>query len=132
VRVARRNAELHGVAQRIDLLAGDLFEPLCRSGRFAAIVANPPYLAAGEECAPELAWEPRLALCGGAAGFDVIDRILSEAPGRLDPGGILAMEVGLGQAERASRRARDAGFARIEVRPDLAGIPRVLVAQRVR
>lgn len=126
--VARRNARRHGVAARITFLAGDLYEPLPVEATFDLIVSNPPYLALGDAAAPETAFEPRTALFAGADGLDVIRRIVAGAPSRLAPGGALLVEIGAGQAAAARALAAAAGLA-ARVAPDLAGFPRLLVAQ---
>lgn len=130
LRVARRNALRHGVASRIDLLAGDLFAALPAAPLFDVIASNPPYLAAGEAGDPELAWEPRRALWAGPAGLDVIETVIAEAPRRLRAGGLLAVEIGAGQAAVVLDLAARAGLVVPRVREDLAGIPRLLLAEK--
>ena len=133
--VARRNAAAHGVAARIDFRLGDLFEPFRGAGldgRVDFILTNPPYVANGD--LPRLMTEvrdhePRAALAAGPGGLDVQSRLAREAPGFLKPGGHLLAEVGLGQ--EPALRALYAGQPRLDlvaVLPDLAGIPRVLIA----
>ncbi|MBX3026475.1 peptide chain release factor N(5)-glutamine methyltransferase [bacterium] len=126
--VARRNAQRHGVAERIRFLAGDLYEPLSAGATFDLIVSNPPYLAPGDAASPETACEPPTALFAGADGLDVIRRVVAGAPSRLAPAGALLVEIGAGQAAAAQALAAAAGLA-ARVAPDLAGIPRLLVAQ---
>jgi release factor glutamine methyltransferase len=127
--VARRNAGRHAVADRITFVQGDVYDALPAETVFDLIVSNPPYLAPGDAVSPELAFEPRLALQSGADGLDVIRRLVAGASSRLRPGGLLLFELGAGQAEAGLRLAATAGLtARVE--PDLAGIPRLLVAQR--
>jgi release factor glutamine methyltransferase len=126
--VARRNARAHGVESRITFVQSDLFAGLDPPARFDLIVSNPPYVAADEEADAETHWEPTLALRGGAQGLDVVRRLLHEAPSRLRAGGWLLMEFGYSQAEVLADLARSAGFGSVEIRPDLAGTPRVLKA----
>jgi release factor glutamine methyltransferase len=128
--VARRNAAAHGLAERISFGASDVFAGLARDATFDCIISNPPYLAAGDAAAPELAFEPRAALLAGADGLDVIRRLISGAAARLRPGGRLVMEIGQGQAAVVVGLAAAAGLVEARVVPDLAGIPRALVAQR--
>ena len=127
--VAARNAAAHGVAERITCAQGDLFDALDPVTRFEVIVSNPPYLSPGECVAPELAFEPPTALAGGADGLAVIRRLLTVAPQRLRAGGWLVMELGRGQDAAVYPAARAAGFAHVSIEPDLAGIPRALVAR---
>jgi release factor glutamine methyltransferase len=100
--VARRNRAAAGLDDRVELRQGSLFEPLAASERFDVIVSNPPYVAESEEATlePEVReWEPRAALFAGPEGLDVLRRIAEEAPAHLGPSGLLALEVGAGQAK---------------------------------
>ena len=136
LRVARANAERHGVAERITFLRGNL----CRAidGQVAEesvdlVVANPPYIPTGELATlmPEVRWEPRVALDGGADGLRVAREIIETSPDRIRPGGFLLLEIGAEQAEAIRRLV--AASSRLEparVRCDLAGRPRVVVARR--
>jgi release factor glutamine methyltransferase len=128
--VAEVNARCHGVAHRIHWVASDLFESL-GGRRFDVIVSNPPYVSAAELAAlqPEVRWEPRRALDGGAAGLDVIARLLAAAPAHLVDGGSVIMEIGAGQ-EAAVRTLAAAHFSEVSVRRDYAGHPRVLLGRR--
>jgi ribosomal protein L3 glutamine methyltransferase len=93
--VARRNVARHGVADRVRLLQGDVFEPVGDT-RYDVIVANPPYVSDAEMQAlpPEYLHEPDLALRAGSDGLDVVRRILGGAQRHLQPGGVLFVEVG--------------------------------------
>jgi len=137
LRVARRNAERHGVAANITWLDGDLLGPLRSnglSGRVNVIVSNPPYIAEREWEAlqPEVRlFEPRIALAGGEDGLAVYRRLVQEAPEFLSAGGWLIMEVGQGQAESV-RMLLDTTkqYGVVDVRPDQAGIDRVVCARK--
>ncbi len=129
--LARRNAAAHGVAERISFCCSDLFAALDAGATFDLVVSNPPYLAPGDAVSPELAFEPRAALCGGEDGLAVIRRIVAGAPVALRPGGALVIEIGSGHAPAVIELARAAGLDAIRVEADLAGIPRALVAQRL-
>jgi release factor glutamine methyltransferase len=128
--VAAGNAAAHGVADRIAFLGGDLFEGLDPETRFDLIVSNPPYLTSDDATAPELAFEPKAALAAGRDGLAVICRLIALTPARLQRGGCLVMELGIGQDVAVRELARVAGLVGIEIEPDLAGIARVLVARR--
>lgn len=93
--VARRNVEEHGLADRVHLIAGDLYAPLGRK-RYDLIIANPPYVAEEvvSDFPPEYAAEPRLAHAGGDDGLDLVRRIVEGAPARLAKGGGLLCEIG--------------------------------------
>jgi release factor glutamine methyltransferase len=133
--VAQANAAAHGFAGRIRFLEGDLLAPLAGRGvTLEAIVANLPYVPAGELCElqPEVRdHEPRLALDGGPDGLAVIERIVAGAPPLLRPGGWLLLEVGAGQAPRVRELLeRAGGYGQTATRRDLAGIERVVAARR--
>ena len=133
VQVARRNAVRLGLDARVDVRLGDLLDDLLPKERFDVIVSNPPYIPEAEYRALEpnvRDYEPRLALHGGEDGLDVERRLIAAAPGRLRPGGVLAVEVGAGQAAAVSALFAAAGaFAPTEQRRDLGGIPRVVAAR---
>jgi release factor glutamine methyltransferase len=130
--VARRNASRHGVADRITFTHGDLLDGI--GGAFDAIVANPPYVVdrAGPALQPEVRdHEPSVALYGGAEGLDLVTRLVSDAPDRLRPGGLLVFEFGLGQdVEVEELLARTPALTLLGMRRDLQGIARTAVAQR--
>ena len=93
--VARRNVAKHGVADRVRLFQGDVYEPL-GNARYDLIVSNPPYVSEAEmaELPAEYRHEPDLALRAGSDGLDVVRRILAGLPRHLEPGGALFVEVG--------------------------------------
>ena len=125
--VAARNAET--LRAGIDIVLCDLASAIADHS-IDAIVSNPPYVPLGqrESLQREVReWEPDVALFAGATGFDLYDRIVAEAPRVLRPGGWLLMELGFGC--EAHVRALFAGWREVRVLPDLAGIPRVIVAQ---
>lgn len=128
--VARENAEVLGLAGRVRLLAGDLFEPVAGE-RFDLVVSNPPYLAEeeAEGLPPELGFEPREALFAPRRGTAVLARIAAGAGAVLAPGGALAVELAPEQADDVTQWLREAGFAEPVLRRDLAGRARVAVAR---
>ncbi|MFN4142571.1 50S ribosomal protein L3 N(5)-glutamine methyltransferase [Aestuariivirga sp.] len=96
--VARINVAEHGLADRISLMEGDLFEAV--DGRtYDLIISNPPYVAGAEVHAfpPEYGHEPMIAHLGGEDGLDIVRRIIDEAPDHLNPGGGLLCEIGTGR-----------------------------------
>jgi release factor glutamine methyltransferase len=102
-------------------------------GRIDVVIANPPYVSTGEMSSLDEAvagWEPRAALEAGPSGMEAIEDILIGAPGWLAPHGLVVLEIAPHQAQRASVAATAAGFGRVDVRPDLAGRDRVVVARR--
>jgi release factor glutamine methyltransferase len=126
--LARENAEALGA--RLELLAGDLYQPLPTGLRFDVVVANPPYVPSGElpGLAREISHEPRLALDGGADGLAVIRRVVAGAPERLAPGGTLLVEIHESHAESAPRLCAEAGLGGARLHRDLAGLPRFVEA----
>ena len=129
--VAASNVQRHHVAERVHLVHSDLFAAagdLC----FDAIVSNPPYIRSDAlgRLQPELAWEPTHALDGGASGLDVIERLVTQSPPRLRPGGWLIMEIGADQGDAVEQLAHAAGFRAVSIAPDYAGHPRALVARK--
>ncbi len=128
--VARANASRHGA--KIEFANGNWYEPV--SGRrFGLIVANPPYVAAGDHHLLEgdLRYEPRGALTDGSAdGLDSIRAIVAGAPEHLEAGGWLLMEHGYDQAAACRALLESAAFSDLVSIPDIAGIPRVAGGRR--
>jgi release factor glutamine methyltransferase len=97
--VARRNAEVHGVADRLLLQQGDLFAEVDQ--KFDMIVSNPPYVPDGDLTDMQLEvrdFEPHNALFAGRDGLDIVRRIIDDAPKCLNHDGLLLMEIGIGHA----------------------------------
>ena len=131
--IAKRNAERHGVADRIDFRQGDLFAAVPADGRFDLIVSNPPYVTPGELAglAPEVRdHEPRLALDGGPDGLAFYRRLAMGSGAFLKPGGWLLAEIGATQddAVRGLLGERPEFEVGKTIR-DAAGLPRVVVAR---
>lgn len=131
--VARANLAGLGVAgSSVTVHEGSWFAPLPpdRAGRIDVVVANPPYVAADEELPPVVAdWEPVGALVSGPTGLEAVEAIVAEVGDWLVPGGLLVVEIGATQGAAATAVAEAAGLVDIEVRPDLAGRDRALVAR---
>ena len=153
--VAGDNAERLGLAGGVELVEGMLPGV---GGGFDLVLANLPYVAEADWAAlePEVTeWEPREALLGGPDGLDAIRALLDTLTGASAPGdhqasergrnslriadktttavvdvGAIALEVGEGQADAVGELLRAAGFGAVETRPDLAGIPRVVLGRR--
>ncbi len=126
--LARQNVDQVGVT--VTLLEGDLTAPLLPLAPFDLVTANLPYLT-GDEMdarAPELRFEPELALAGGADGLDLIRRLVAEAPPLLGNGAALCLEIGAGQAEAVLALFEPAGWSDRRLVRDLAGLPRVVSA----
>jgi len=130
LRIAAANAMRNDVADRIRFVASDLFAAV-DDQRFDIVVSNPPYVSTSEldSAQPELAYEPRAALDGGADGLDIIRRLLQAVPQYLASGGWALVEIGCDQADAVVAMTRGAGACAAEVWNDYAGLPRVLRAQ---
>ena len=128
---AQANARRHGVADRIEFLQGAWWQAVPHRELFDLIVANPPYIAHEEIAAlqPEVRlFDPNQALDGGWDGLEAYRAIASQAARRLHPGGLLLLEIGAGQGEAVRRIFSRAGFGRVEVQKDLAGLDRLVMA----
>ena len=131
--VAQRNAERHGVDDRVQFIVSNLLDR--RPSPVDLIVSNPPYVSADEWAAlpPTIRhYEPRLALEGGSDGLDLIRRLLSQSQGLLEPGGALLIEIGANQAEKVREIAKTVFPQQgtvVRIHPDLAGRDRVLEVQ---
>lgn len=131
-------ANLAGVggmaATRVRIVEGSWFAalPPALLGRVHLVVSNPPYVAEDElpTLDAEVAdWEPRLALVPGPTGLEAIEQIVAGARPWLAARGGLVIEIAPHQAHQAVELAHMAGFADADVRPDLSGRPRTLVAR---
>ncbi|MBR6916150.1 MAG: peptide chain release factor N(5)-glutamine methyltransferase [Clostridia bacterium] len=128
--IARQNAVLNGVFDRIAFEACDVLEGL-PDGSFDAILCNPPYVTDSEyeDLAPEIFYEPRRALCGGTDGLDFYRSILSRCGAILKDTGAAAFEIGSSQAGAVSSIAAAHGFD-AEIVKDLSGNDRVAVCKK--
>jgi release factor glutamine methyltransferase len=120
-------------ATRVRLAHGSWYEALPPDllGSLDLIVSNPPYIALDEQLPPEVAtYEPVEALRSGPSGLECLTEVVSGAPPWLAPRGVLVVELAPHQADSVSDMARQAGFTDVEVRPDLAGRQRMVVARR--
>jgi release factor glutamine methyltransferase len=131
--VARANIAGIGRAGAVVRVAeGDWFEALPEElrGSVDVVVANPPYVAEGDDEVEEsvVRWEPASALFSGADGLDAIRRIVADAPAWLRNGGWLVMEMGYRQGD-AVRALFDASWSSVAVKRDLSGRDRFVVAQ---
>lgn len=134
LQIAQENAEQHGVAERVEFVAGDLLQPIAAEPAYDAIVSNPPYIGLVEKpTLPRdvLEYEPHAALFSGEDGLDAIRQLVAQAPSRLKPGGWLLIEFGPVVAEAATAIvAADAHFEPPTVEKDLAKLARILIARR--
>lgn len=126
--VAVKNCRQNGVEGQIILLQGDMLAPVPEP--VDLIVANLPYITDKDmaELSPEIRlFEPKLALAGGEDGLDKIRQLCRQVRNKLNPGGSLLLEIGLGQASNLTNFLQAMyPSARIKVAPDYAGIDRVV------
>lgn len=123
LKIAEANCRSHGVAGRISIICGDMLEPLTEPADI--IVANLPYVKSSDIDA--CCREPLSALDGGADGLDKIRRLLHRIEGKLNPGGCLLLEIGIGQSEAVNGLlSRLFPAATVEITQDLGGIDRMV------
>lgn len=130
--VAARNAARHGVDNRIDFLQGSWLEPFRGTAwKLDWIVSNPPYgeFLSGPAVDPEVLYEPRQAVFAAGPALASYEPLAAAAQW-LKPGGRIAVELGFGLAERVRDLFSAGGWIVEGIVPDLAGIPRCLVARR--
>jgi release factor glutamine methyltransferase len=128
--IARQNAHTLDFAQRTLFVRGNFADTL--AGDFDLVVSNPPYVAtqAMADLAPEVKREPHTALDGGPDGLSAYLAITADAARVLRPGGVLVLEVGIGQADAVTTLLSAAGLTPEEPHSDLAGVARAIVAFR--
>ncbi len=128
--LARANATLNDVADRIEFVESDWFRNV--SGRFDLVVSNPPYVASDAVAglAVEVRdHEPRVALDGGETGTQAISSILTGIGDHLLPGGHVLLEIGDGQGDTVSREMAAAGLTDVRIDRDLSGRDRFASAR---
>jgi release factor glutamine methyltransferase len=132
--IAQRNAARLELASRVRFQLADCFEPLDGMGPlggFDLIVSNPPYIREDQFAglAPEISrYEPRAALAGGYDGLELYRRIAAALTDHLENSGSVIAEIGADQSDAVTAIMRNAGATSIELRRDLAGLPRIVVA----
>ena len=141
--VARRNAARHSITDRIHFLESDLSQPLPQSAlrqsnpgvsNFDLLVSNPPYIPRrdAKTLAPEVRnHEPAIALYGGEEGYELYASLVALAALHLKPGGIFVAELGHDSLPAVQPLLDANHWTSVGVTNDLAGIPRVLAAERL-
>jgi release factor glutamine methyltransferase len=126
--LARENAARLGLTERVQFQKGDLLDGL--NERFGLIVANLPYVSMQDRpsLAREVLHDPEVALFAGDKGDEIVKRLIEQAPARLNPGGVLALEVGLNQSEGLTEYLRLKNYHDIRAKKDYSGIARFLLA----
>ena len=132
--VAKSNATSHAILDRIDFAISDCFSALdARQYQFDMVVSNPPYVSAEMMAGLQREvrdHEPLVALSPGEDGLSVIRRLILEAPAFLKDDGYLIMEIGFDQSEALKELIEESPWHLREIRPDLQGIPRIVVLQK--
>ncbi|HEY7121124.1 MAG TPA: peptide chain release factor N(5)-glutamine methyltransferase [Solirubrobacterales bacterium] len=135
VRVAQANAARLGLTDRVDVVLrgpSSLKGAESHAAPFELLLANLPYVSENEweDLAPEIRkYEPRDALVAGPTGLEAIQTLAEELLGLAPRPGVVALEVGAGQAEAVADLIKAAGYSEIEIRSDLAGHDRVVVGR---
>ena len=132
--VARANLAGAGslAASHVRLAHGRWFDalPSTLRGQLGLVVSNPPYIADGEELPPEVEdWEPRAALRAGPTGLEQVEAIVTAAPDWLARPGAVVVEIAPHQATQTAGLAEAVGYTEVEVRQDLSGRDRMIVAR---
>jgi release factor glutamine methyltransferase len=130
--VARANLATAAPGAAVEMRHGAGYAPV-RGERFDVIVSNPPYIGLLERVTlePEVReWEPESALFAGDDGLNVVRDLVSGAADHLQPGGLLALEIGASQAEAVTALIRATGrFGAPRVRKDLSDRQRMVLAE---
>jgi release factor glutamine methyltransferase len=131
--VARKNAERHSFGDRIDFVRANLLEGTSAEARFDLIASNPPYI--GHREGPTLQrevreHEPELALYGGEEGYELYAALVTQSAAHLIAGGIVVLEMGHDSLPAVQPLFDTPEWAHVGVTNDLAGIPRVIAAER--
>lgn len=126
--LTQENANRHGLTDRVVLHEGDLLPQ--ETEPFDLIVANLPYIASADmaDLQKEVQFDPASALDGGADGLDLVRRLIFEAPSRLTPGALVALEIGHDQAARVAETFSQAGYEQIAIAKDYQGVERFVTA----
>lgn len=131
--IARRNAERHGVIERLALIQSDVFSAFQTRPRFSLIVSNPPYIAETEieSLQREVRdHEPLAALVSGADGLSHVRVLLRDVPEYLSSGGYFIFEIGFGQRDAVEQLIDAQVWNLIKIRTDLQDIARTFVLQK--
>lgn len=126
-RYAERNIKRHGT-DNATLICGDVLNGAANDKEYELIVSNPPYVPKNEmeTVSPEVHYEPETALFGGEDGLDFYRAVITEYNKALKAGGMLAFEVGAGEAAAVEALLEDAGLKEINTEKDLGGICRAV------
>jgi release factor glutamine methyltransferase len=132
--IARRNASRLGTAERIQFLESNFLEAFDESELFDLVISNPPYVGLREAAALPVEvrdHEPRIALFGGEEGYELYGSIIPQAAEHLKPGGLLILELGYNSLPAVEPLLDRSDWINVGITKDLAGIPRVISAERL-
>ena len=127
--LARENAARLNLRDRVRFFKSNLLENV--EGTFDLIAANLPYIAARDRhtLSREVLHDPEVALFAGGQGDELVRELIGQAPARLRPGGMLALEIGLGQSEALLSILAEKNYRDICLKNDYLGRPRFLFAR---
>ncbi|HEV8419082.1 MAG TPA: peptide chain release factor N(5)-glutamine methyltransferase [Candidatus Udaeobacter sp.] len=127
--LARENAERLGLADRVHFLQSNLLESV--QTHFNLIVANLPYVSTEDRhnLSREVLHDPEVALFAGARGDELVRQLIGQASSWLRPGGMLAMEIGIGQSEALVAALAEKNYRDISTEKDYSGVIRFLFAR---
>lgn len=133
IKTATENAEINGVLSRVEFRQADILSDELHLEKADVLVSNPPYIESAElaDLMKDVKdFEPSLALDGGNDGLVFYRKIISLLPQLLNPGGLVAFEVGHNQADSVCDILKEQGCTDIKTLCDLAGIRRVVMAHK--
>ena len=127
--LARENVARLGLVDRVQLLRSNLLESV--QPGFDLIVANLPYVSTEDrqKLSREVLQDPEVALFAGARGDELVRQLIAQAPSWLRPGGVLAMEIGIGQSETLVAALTEKNYRDISTEKDYSGVIRFLFAR---
>lgn len=127
--LARENAQRLGLAERVSFVKRDLLNGF--DEKFDVIVANLPYVPGAERktVSAEVRRDPEIAVFAGERGDEIVRQLIEASPPHLEPGGLLALEIGMGQADSLVTLLREQNYHDISARQDFAGVTRFLLAR---
>jgi release factor glutamine methyltransferase len=129
IALAQENAARLNLSERVQFLKSDLLADV--EGTFDIVAANLPYIAAQDRhlLSREVLHDPEIALFGGSNGEEMLRALIEQAPSRLKPGGLLALEIGLGQADALLELLAQKKYDDISVKSDYSNVSRFLFAR---
>jgi release factor glutamine methyltransferase len=129
IALAQENAARLNLSERVQFLKSDLLANV--EGTFDIVAANLPYVASQDRhlLSREVLHDPEIALFAGANGEEVLRALIEQAPSRLKPGGLLALEIGIGQADTLSELLAQKKYHDICAKNDYSNVSRFLFAR---